>query len=93
MEDGKNETKEFSLKPIETNILMGIQQQMANITSLVLSYIAVDRLAYPVEQTSHFELSADLKTLKIREITPPAEAPKLEVAGDGDTAQAIKGEK
>lgn len=85
--------KEFGLKPIESNILAGMRQQMDGITSLILSYIAVDRLAYEVKQTTQFTISPDFKTLTITEVEPPADTPQVEAAGDNNTAQAIKGGK
>lgn len=89
--DDTDNSKEFNLKEIETNILLGIQQQFAQINALVLSYIAVDRLAYPINQNSQFELSVDMKVLKIKEATPEPPASQVEAAGDNDTANAIKG--
>lgn len=86
----KNEPKSYQLKPIEANILAGIDRQLNGINSLVLSYIAVDRLAYDVKQTTQFTLSEDFKTLTISELVP---APQVEAAGETSTADAIKGEK
>jgi hypothetical protein len=74
--------KEFSLKSVESQLLaIAIQQHQALISNLV-SYYAIERLAYPVDANTKFELSNDLKQVRIyQEEAPEApQAPEVEVA-------------
>lgn len=62
------ETKSYSLKPAETNLLIYIQQHSQNIFSGVLSTIAMDRLAYAVTDKTQFNLNDTLTELRITEL-------------------------
>lgn len=78
--------QEFSLKPIETQLLSTIQQQMMAMTTNALSFIALERLAYQVTQQTAFEIAPDMKSIKIWEQEPPAEPAPAQT----ETAKAVK---
>lgn len=80
------EAPTYSLKPIETQILMETQRQFQVLVSNLLSMIAIERLAYEVKENTQFNVSPDFKTLSISEPEPEV------VTGDSASA-AIKGKK
>lgn len=86
--------KEFSFKPIESQLLnIAIQQHQAMISNLI-SFYALERLAYPVDANTKFEISQDLKNVRIwQEEAPAPAAPEVEVAGSTSAVDAVKGAK
>jgi hypothetical protein len=83
----KGPTKtEFSLKPIETQLLGVVQQQMMALLTNTLSFIAVERLAYQVTQLTAFEIAPDMKSIKVWEQEPPKEPAPAQT----ETAKAVK---
>lgn len=94
MDDGRppKNAKEYGLKDVEVRSLMGIQQLYHQSLGLFLSFVAIERLAYPVtERTKYF---SEGNRLFIWEHEEPKEAPKdgVSVAGT-PTADAMKGKK
>ena len=88
--------KEYSLKPVEVNLINHVRQQTQGIISLVLSYIASDRLAYRLTQRTQFRINGD--KIYISELAEPkvpvakakdnpAESPVKQSEG-GQTAEA-----
>jgi hypothetical protein len=68
----------FILKPIEINLLQAIQQAHNSELSNILSFIALERLAYKVTEHTQFRVEDD--RLYIIERTPPEDKPEEEVA-------------
>lgn len=85
-----DDMKEFSLKPIESQMLTTTQQQMTSIVTNLLSFYAIERLNYPVTQYTTYEISPDFKVVKIWENPPEPEA--TPDSPPSDTAKAIKGQ-
>ena len=73
-------SKQFTLKPIETQVLLVEQQLFQSSISNIISMIAVERLGYEVTQNTKFNLSDDLKTLTISEDEEGVVVPEPEVA-------------
>lgn len=84
------EPKQFNLKPIETQLLSATQAQFQTLVSNVLSFIAIERLAYTVTENTQFAVSQDFTTVSISEREPEA-AP--EVVTGTSAKDAINGEK
>lgn len=64
------DSKEYSLKGIETQLLQVFQQQQSVLLSNLLSYFAIERLAYDVTPNTRFEISPDFTKLTIAEVVP-----------------------
>lgn len=62
-----SEPKQFNLKPIETQLLSATQAQFQTLASNVLSFIAIERLAYTVTEKTQFSVSQDFTTVAISE--------------------------
>lgn len=90
--DNGPEKKRFSLKPNESELLRGEFQRHNISLASMLSFIAVERLAFPVDPQTAFTLEDDLKTLVVWQ--QPVEEPPAPVdlgAGQAtDTAKALK---
>lgn len=89
------ERKSFSLKPNESELIRGeFQRHQAALASL-LSFIAVERLAWPVDQQTAFTLEDDIKTLLIWQKPVEPEIPPIDLgtAAPSDTAKALEGDK
>lgn len=56
-------SKDYSLKQSEIVLLSGIQQQANAIFSQAVAYILVDRLAYPVTESTRFSVEGDKLTV------------------------------
>lgn len=67
------DSKEYSLKELETQLLNVFQQQQSVMLSNLLSFIAIERLAYNVTPNTRFELSPDFKKLTVTEVEPAPE--------------------
>lgn len=65
-----SEPKQYSFKPIETQLLQTIIQQHQALLSNMLSFIAIERLAVSVSADTRFELDPDLKGVTISEPEP-----------------------
>lgn len=76
-------TKEFSLRPVEMNLLNIAQQQTM---SLLLSYIAGDRLAYQVTPNTQFKVEGN--KLFITEGEPEGSKEKENEDGEESVATA-----
>lgn len=61
------EPKQYSLKPIETQLITIAIQQHAAMLSNLISFIAIERLAIEVSPQTRFELSDDAKAVTISE--------------------------
>lgn len=70
--NSKPDPKRFSLKPIETQLLMAKQQTYQTDLSNLLSYIAIERLAYTVTSNTHFSFNDGMTEITIIEEEPPA---------------------
>jgi len=93
MQDKKNEPKEYSLKPAESNLLIYVRNHLDAIFSGVLSTMAMDRLAYKVTDKTKFHLSNDFTTVTINEVEDeqptgaddsPIKTAKEKVQGEAD---------
>lgn len=62
------ETKKFSLKPIEQQMLKVFQETYYTNLSNFLSFIALERLSYPVTQNTKYQV--DNGELSITEVEP-----------------------
>lgn len=60
-------SKEYSLKPLETQLLATTQQQFQVLVSNLLSFIAIERLAYTVTEKTQFAVSPDFTSVSISE--------------------------
>ena len=67
----KDNTKTYSLKPAETNMLRYVHSHQQAIFSGILSTVAIDRLAYHVSENTKFELNGDFTELKLSEMPAP----------------------
>lgn len=67
--------KQYGLKPIELRLIESLQQSYFQNLSTTLSFIALERLAYPVTEYTRFRIE-DGK-LFVQDVIP--EAPKEEV--------------
>ena len=65
--------KTFSLKAVETQLLITTSQAHNSVISNITSFIAMERLAYPVTTNTRFKFSDDLKSLEIWEEPEVAE--------------------
>lgn len=81
-------SREYSLKPIETQILVETQKQFQVLVSNLLSMIAIERLAYQVTPETQFSISPDFKTVAISEPETPPEV----ITGDA-AKEALKENK
>lgn len=59
--------KQFSLAAQETNLLIFTKTQLDAIWAAQLSVIAQQRLSYHVTENTQFEISPDMKTVKVFE--------------------------
>ncbi len=82
--------KEFGLKQSEASMLQAFQQLNNNYISLLLSFVANERLAQPVTQDTRFHVEGN--KLFIWE-EPAAEQPSVAMPGDTPTSEAMKGGK
>jgi hypothetical protein len=86
-----DDSKQYSLKDIETQLLNVFQQQQSVMLSNLLSFIAIERLAYTVTANTRFQLDPEFKKMTINEVEPAvAEQPKQEL---GVIDEAPKGKK
>lgn len=67
----KSEEKEYGIKNIELRLVETLQQTYFQNLSNVLSFIALERLAYPVTEFTRFRIEGD--KLFIHEETPEEE--------------------
>jgi hypothetical protein len=75
--------KEFSLKPVESQVLATMQQTHQAAFASVLAMLAQERFAYPVTQRTQFQLNPELTIIKIQEL--PEDVP---VAGPPEAQPA-----
>lgn len=87
MSDDKKATKQFSLKPIELQMCNVLQSQYFTTLSNFLSFLALERLAYPVTEHTKFKIEGD--TIFITEEEPP----KPEAVSTGTETTPLKGDK
>lgn len=55
----RDNEKEYTLKPIEVNLLTAIQQSHQAQMSNVVSFIALERIAYKVTEQTQFRVEGD----------------------------------
>ncbi len=58
------EEKEYSIKPIELRLVETLQQTYFQNLSNVLSFIAIERLAYDVTENTRFRIEGDKVYIK-----------------------------
>lgn len=75
MDNKPKDLKTFSLKPIEKQLLDTQRESYFNSLSNVLSFIAIERLAYHVTQDTRFKWEDD----KLEIWEEPTEVPEAEV--------------
>lgn len=78
--------KEFSLKEIESRLILVAQQQYQALLSNLLSFVAIDRLGENIDENTAFELKADLSGFFMWQNEPQKEAEPIV----GDTADAME---
>lgn len=80
--------KRFNLKKGESQLLIFIRNQQQAQFSAMLSYIAAERLSYPVSERTQFKLNADLSEVEITELSDAdlAEAQGVPVAQETQEA-------
>lgn len=83
------DAKKFSLKPNESELIRGEMARHNTSLASILSFISVERLAYPVGQLTAFTLENDLAQLVIWE-NPSDEAPVQGKPVETETAKALK---
>lgn len=59
MADKKPEEKQFSLKPVEIKLIEALQQSYFSNLANTLSFIALERLAYPVSQNTRYRVEGN----------------------------------
>ena len=59
--------KRYSLKEIESSMLKVMIQQHQALLSNFISFVAMERLAYPVTEKTNFQLASDLSAIEISE--------------------------
>jgi len=96
MSDDKNttppEAKEFSLKNNEVMMLRVFHQQHMVVVANFLTYIAIDRLAYPANEQTQYELSPDMTKVKVWQKEPEAKPEdKVKPVEKNTTAESLKG--
>lgn len=79
--------QKYSLKTIETQVLLETQKQFQVLVSNLLSMVAIERLAYEVKPETQFSVSPDFKSVEI------SEPEKAEVITNGSASKAMKGKK
>lgn len=62
-----NKPRKFSLKPVETQMLHTITEQMTTIMSNYCSVIAMERLAQTVTSNTRFSFNDDMTEVTITE--------------------------
>jgi hypothetical protein len=85
--NGEPEEKQFGMKPIEQRMLLVLQEQYFSVLSNFLSFIALERLAYPVTEKTKFRVEGD-KLYVHEEQEQPDQAPEVST-GDAPTSEAI----
>lgn len=85
--------KSFGLKPNETELIRSEFARHQAALASILSFIAVERLAWPVDQLTAFTLEDDLTKLIVWQQEAPAEVAPIDLAGgdETETAKALKG--
>lgn len=66
-DDKKPEPKKYSLKKVESTMLQVMINQHQALLSNFISFIAMERLAYPVTEQTNFQLANDLSAIEISE--------------------------
>jgi hypothetical protein len=67
------ESKQYSLKGIESQLIGITVSQQQTLLSNILSFIAIERLAVNVTKNTQFQLNEDYTKVTITEHEPPAE--------------------
>lgn len=65
-----NKPKQYSLKPVETQMLQIMQQQHSALLSNFLSFIGMERLAINITPNTRFDISPDMTEITITETEP-----------------------
>lgn len=81
------DAKTYSLKEIEINLINLTQQQWQVAVSNILSFIALERLAYNVTENTQFTIEGTNLIISEKEAAPEPEQPESPIA------QAAKGDK
>jgi hypothetical protein len=68
------DSKQYSLKAIETQMLQTTNQQMTVIMSNLMAMIAIERLAYDVTPNTRFVFNDELTQVTISEDIPQEDA-------------------
>lgn len=59
------DAKEYGLKPIDIQMINTIQQQANVALSNFISFVVMDRMAYPVDTQTRFEVDNDKNAVKV----------------------------
>lgn len=91
MSDSKQpEEKQFSLKPIQKQMLNVLEQQYFSALSNFLSFLALEMWGYTVTPTTQFRIDGDQVFIHEAQPEPDKPAEGASVAGGADTKDAIQ---
>ena len=65
----KNNTKQYGVRASQANLIYFVQQHQQAVMAGIMSSIAID-MGYNVTDHTQFELSQDMKVLKVTELQP-----------------------
>lgn len=72
--------KQFSLKPIQEQMVATIQQQFQAIISNYMSYLAIENWGYTVTDNTRFRIEEG--QVYITELKPESETPEVSTSAD-----------
>jgi hypothetical protein len=75
-EPTKPESKQFSLKAMESQVLAATQSNFMSVLSNVMAMIAIERLAYQVTPYTRFTFNEDFSQVTISEDEPQPDPEK-----------------
>lgn len=70
MSKKKSEPKEFSLKPLQQQLLNTEMQMYQSKLSNLLSFFAIENWAYPVDENTKYTLGENFETVTIEQAEP-----------------------
>lgn len=87
----ESDKKQFGLKANEATLIQGELNCHNQALASLLSFIAVERLAYPVDKDTAFTLSQDMTELLIWQNIEEADVKPVDLAGGAsDTAKTME---
>lgn len=72
--------KQFSLKPIQEQMVATIQQQFQAIISNYMSYLAIENWGYNVTENTRFRIEEG--QVYVTELSPESETPEVSTSAD-----------